>query len=95
MSTETKIGKMKHIVEGGVQTKQEVMLQEVDVSTQFDFLDGYLQQVLIEYNSSTDELTVFLSDHDARRESQPVLQCHVKLAECVKLDNGAAHLGFC
>jgi hypothetical protein len=39
---------MKHIVEGGVQTKQEVMLQEVDVSTQFDFLDGYLQQVLIE-----------------------------------------------
>jgi hypothetical protein len=45
------------------------MLQEVDVSGQADFLDGYLQQVIIEYNSQNEELLVFLLEHDARREA--------------------------
>ena len=71
------------------------MLQEVDVSTVADFFDGYLQQVLVEYNTNTEELLVYLLEHDARRESSPLLQCHLKLADYVKLDNGQAHLGFC
>lgn len=38
---------------------------------------------------------MFLYEHDARREAQPLLQCHIKITDYVKLDNGSAHLGFC
>ena len=41
-SQETKIGKLKNIVEGGAaHAKNEQLLLEVDVSHQVDFLDGY------------------------------------------------------
>jgi hypothetical protein len=41
-SVETNIGKIRNIVEGGVNSKQEVLLAEIDVTSQSDFMDGYL-----------------------------------------------------
>lgn len=38
---------------------------------------------------------IYLIEHDARREPQPILKCNINLIDYVKLDNGAAYLGFC
>jgi len=44
-----------------MQTKNEVLIAELDVSGKLDFMDGYLHQVLIEY-SHQEELTITLLD---------------------------------
>ena len=46
-SSESKIGKIRNIIEeqkGGeaMQTKNEVLIAELDVTTRVDFMDGYL-----------------------------------------------------
>lgn len=54
-SSESKIGKIKDIIEEqngtAMQTKNEVLLAELDVSTKADFMDGYHHQVLLEYTA--------------------------------------------
>ena len=65
-SSESKIGKIRNIIEeqkGGeaMQTKNEVLIAELDVTTRVDFMDGYLHQVLIEYLPH-EELTITLLD---------------------------------
>lgn len=71
------------------------MLTEIDVSSHCDFLDGYLQQVMIEYQASNEELLVYLIDHNGKQDADPVVRIHLKVQDYVKLDNGAAFLGFC
>ena len=44
-SSESKIGKIKNIIEEqygqGIGTKNEVLLNEIDVTSKADFMDGY------------------------------------------------------
>ena len=52
-SSESKLGKIRNIIEeqkGENQSKNEVLLQEVDITSKVDFMDGYHHQVLIEYS---------------------------------------------
>ena len=44
-----------------MQTKNEVILAEIDVTGKVDFMDGYHHQVLIQY-SMQEELSVTLLD---------------------------------
>ena len=44
-----------------MQSKNEVLLQEVDITSKVDFMDGYHHQVLIEY-SQQEELSITLLD---------------------------------
>ena len=64
-SSESKIGKIRNIIEEqkgeAMQTKNEVLIAELDVTNKVDFMDGYLHQVLIEY-STQEELTITLLD---------------------------------
>ena len=94
-SSETKISKMKNIIDTGVQTKQEQLLAEVDISDRADFMDGYTQSVVVEYNSQQEEICVFLVDHNPARMPEPLLRHYVKLSDFLCLDNGSAYLGFC
>ena len=58
-------------------------------------MDGYLQQVMVEYNASQDEILVYLVDHDPKRNLEAIIRVPLKLQDYVKLDNGSAYLGFC
>lgn len=102
-SSESKIGKIRNIIEEqngqAMQTKNEVLIAEVDVTGRVDFMDGYLHQVLIEY-SSQEELSITLLDAaqgPAARRAQvdPIVSIPIKLTEFITLDNGTAYLGFC
>lgn len=86
---------MKNIIDTGVQTKQEQLLAEVDISDRADFMDGYTQSVVVEYNSQQEEICVFLVDHNPARMPEPLLRHYVKLSDFLCLDNGSAYLGFC
>ena len=44
-----------------MQTKNEVLLAELDVTQKADFMDGYHHQVLLEYTTS-EELNITLID---------------------------------
>lgn len=44
--------------------KNEVLLMELDVSQKYDFMDGYLQQVIIEYTSSEELLVTIVDGYD-------------------------------
>ena len=44
-----------------MQTKNEVLIAELDVTPKVDFMDGYHHQVLVEY-SSQEELSITLLD---------------------------------
>ena len=64
-SSESKIGKIRNIIEEqkgeAMQSKNEVLIAELDVTNRVDFMDGYLHQVLIEYQTHED-LTITLLD---------------------------------
>jgi hypothetical protein len=52
VSKESKLGQIKNIIEeqhGGSHAKNEMLYMELDVSNKYDFMDGYLQQVILEY----------------------------------------------
>ena len=101
-SSESKIGKIRNIIEEqkgeAMQTKNEVLIAELDVTNKVDFMDGYLHQVLIEY-STQEELTITLLDAvqniKHRNQIDPLVTIPLKLTEYISLDNGTAYLGFC
>lgn len=61
-------------------------------------MDGYLHQVLIEYQTN-EELTITLLDAvqniKQRNQVEPLVSIPIKLTEYIQLDNGTAYLGFC
>ena len=62
-STESKIGKIRNIIdENEAASKHEVLLGEIDLTGKHDFMDGFLTQVMLDYNIATDELSVILID---------------------------------
>ena len=81
-----------------MQTKNEVLIAELDVTGKVDFMDGYHHQILVEY-STQEELSITLLDAatNAAQRSQidPILVVPLKLTEYITLDNGTAYLGFC
>ena len=52
-----------------MQTKNEVILAELDVSAKADFMDGYHHQVLLEYTAS-EELNITLIDAAAQHQQR-------------------------
>lgn len=50
---------------------------------------------MIEYQAATEELLVFLIDHDPHKALEPVVRVPLRIQNFVKTDNGAAYLGFC
>jgi len=42
-------------------------------------MDGYLQQVMVEYNASQDEMLVYLVDHDPKRNLEAIIRVPLKL----------------
>ena len=50
---------------------------------------------MIDYQAKTEELLIYLIEHDARKEPEPLVRVHIKLQDFIKLDNGSAYLGFC
>ena len=58
-------------------------------------MDGYLQQVIIEYTSAEELLVTIVDGYDTKQKaSAPVINIPLKLAEIIDLDNGTAYLGF-
>ena len=104
-SSESKIGKIRDIIEEqngtAMQTKNEVLLAELDVSAKADFMDGYHHQVLLEYTAS-EELNITLIDAAAQHQQRqgtannikPLVTIPLKLTDYISLDNGTAYLGF-
>lgn len=82
-----------------MQTKNEVLIAEVDVTGRVDFMDGYHHQVLVEYSSQEELSITFLeaSKNAGVRlgSSEPIVSIPIKLTEYINLDNGTAYLGFC
>ena len=82
-----------------MQTKNEVLLAELDVTQKADFMDGYHHQVLLEYTSQ-EELNITLIDpaaHNPQKRNakvEPLVRIPLKLTDYISLDNGAAYLGF-
>lgn len=79
-----------------MQVKNEVLLFELDVSQKADFMDGYLQQVMLEY-TNTEELLITLFDGfspDKMQQQEPIIKVPLKIGEIIDLDNGTAYLGF-
>ena len=101
-SSETKLGKIRNIVEEQkgetLQTKNEVLIAELDVTSYIDFMDGYQHQVLIEYTQQ-EELSIKLLDlapnPNQRNQVEPIAIIPLKLTDYISLDNGTAYLGFC
>jgi hypothetical protein len=50
---------------------------------------------MIEYLAASEELLVFLIDHDPHKALEPVVRVPVRIQNFVKTDNGSAYLGFC
>lgn len=50
---------------------------------------------MIEYQANTEEILVYLIEHDPKRDPEPIVRVNLKIQDYVKLDNGAAYLGFC
>lgn len=101
-SSESNLGKIRNIVEEqkgeALQTKNEVLIAELDVTSYIDFMDGYQHQVLIEYTQQ-EELSIKLLDlapnPNQRNQVEPIAIIPLKLTDYISLDNGTAYLGFC
>ena len=81
-----------------MQTKNEVLIAELDITSKVDFMDGYHHQVLIEY-SPQEELAITILDTAQQvgrgNPIEPIIAIPLKLSEFITLDNGTAYLGFC
>eukprot|EP00347_Sterkiella_histriomuscorum_P015647 403356230 len=96
-STETSIGKIKTMIDDNnqnVSTKNEILLEEKDVTNEMDFMDNDSHQIQLEY--SNDELRVFVIDGTSQQNQNKiqVMNLNLKISDYVKLDNGTAYLGF-
>jgi len=72
------------------------MLTEIDISHKADFMDGYMQQVMLDYNSQ-DELSIILveqSNNHRANPPEPIVKVPIKLSDYIEMENGVAYLGF-
>jgi hypothetical protein len=73
-----------------------MLYMELDVSQKYDFMDGYLQQVILEYTANEELLVTIVEGYDQNKAKpqEPIIKVPLKISEIIDLDNGTAYLGF-
>lgn len=97
VSSETQLGKIMNIIDRNqVAYKNEKLIGQEEVSQRVDFMDGFLQQVVVEYRPTEEKLLIFLIDPGSASKPEPILVVEpFRLTDYVSLESGAAYLGFC
>jgi hypothetical protein len=78
-------------------SKNEVLFLELDVSQKYDFMDGFLQQIILEYTANEELVVTIVDGYDQKQKAkaqEPLIKVPLKISEIIDLDNGTAYLGF-